>query len=306
MAVMEWGFAVLLCGMVFARHCECSSELAQPKKVKVELSVLSWSQPEDPTDVIYVVQFNTTLNDWHIVSRGPSERFNFSVTAEDYYGKVFRVRAEKGNQTSVWALSKRVQCSHLHTCAPVVELKVEPDKVHLRLIHRDQSLKDEKGGHLMFRLCYWKRNHTDESKEEFPKSNHFVLEDLDAGQEYCFQVNYLHLHKPFGMPSSEICRVIPESSKQRTLRIVLLGILFLVGLFVLGSGLYYTYMHHKRIKECLQPPLDIPDHFEEFFFSEFSQPDESPRSESYEVVHFVEELSENQDTEQDVQNSRPA
>lgn len=52
-------------------------------------------------------------------------------------------------------------CPTVHTCAPVMELKVKTDKVHLWMKHRDLSLLDKEGEHIIFQPLYWKRNSAD-------------------------------------------------------------------------------------------------------------------------------------------------
>ncbi|XP_058248936.1 interferon gamma receptor 2 isoform X2 [Hemibagrus wyckioides] len=296
MVVMDWIFDYILIALLM-KLCASSSELS-PQKVEVQSSVLSWNLPKDYTNITYAVQCNVTLSDWRDVYRGNQQQFNFSAEAEDFYGKRFRVRSERDEQTSAWVMSKLVQCAHLHTCAPVIELKVETDKVHLWMKHRDESLKKEKGGHLKFIPLYWKRNSTD-NKESFVKSDHIVLEDLDSGEEYCFQVKYLYFTEAFGKPSREICTVIPESSKQRNLRIILLGVLTVSVFTSLGGFLYFGHKYYKRIKALFRPPLDIPEHFEEFFFSELPhRPAADPASqvtESCDIISFVEEVAEDED-----------
>ncbi|MCI4378057.1 hypothetical protein PGIGA_G00211350 [Pangasianodon gigas] len=296
--VMDWRRAFLVCEVFLTIHCACSSGLSPPQRVKVKSSVLTWNGTKDFTNITYVVQYSTTSNDWRDVYSGTQQQFNFTAAAEDFYGTRFRVQSKRGNQTSAWVMSKLVQCAHLHTCAPIIELKVETDRVHLWMKHRDQSLEEKEGGHISFKPLYWKRNST--NKEELnATSTHLVLEDLESGQEYCFQVEYLLFHKPHGKPSREICKVIPETSKQRNLRVIMLGVLTVAGLAILGCCLYFVYTHYKRIKALLQPPLDIPDHFEEFFFSEFPQhPVARPGSqevESYEFVNFIEEVAEDEE-----------
>lgn len=54
-----------------------------------------------------------------------------------------------------------------------------------------------------------------------------------------------------------------QLAEERNIRVVIIGVLTVAGLAVLGVCLYFLYIHHKRIKALLQPPLDIPEHFEE-------------------------------------------
>ncbi|KAM9486817.1 interferon gamma receptor 2 [Clarias gariepinus] len=295
---MDWSSARALCEVLFIIHsAACLSEIPSPQRVKVNLSVLIWDRPKNYTNITYAVQSNTTLSDWRDVYTGPQQQFNFTAAAEDFYGKKFRVQAKKGNQTSKWVESRLVQCAHLHTCAPVIQLKVERDMVHLWMKHRDSSLKANEGGHIEFRPLYWKRNSTNDKQEPGFNSDYLLIRDLEPGQEYCFQVEYLLFHKPHGKPSREICAVIPETSKQRSLRFVMYGVLVVVLLAILGGFLYFVHTHYKRIKALLQPPLDIPEHIQEFIFRElpeFPLP-ERQVTESYDLVSYVEEVAEDQD-----------
>ncbi|XP_060785113.1 interferon gamma receptor 2 [Neoarius graeffei] len=308
--VMDWRIVFTISEVFLIIRCACSSKLPPPQHVKVESSVLTWIYGKVQVNVTYAVQYNTTLTDWRDVYSGTQQQFNFTATAEDFYGKRFRVRSERENQTSDWELSELVQCAHLHTCAPILEVKVETDMVRLRVKHRDQSLREKKGGHLSLQLLYWKRNHTNDELQELPMDSTHIIEDLDSGEEYCFQVEYLVFYKPHGKPSPEICEVIPETSKERNIRVVIIGVLTVAGLAVLGVCLYFLYVHHKRIKALLQPPLDIPEHFEEFLFSDFSRLPASyhpgsQATESYEFVCSVVEVAEDKGG-RDMENANSA
>ncbi|GAA6096511.1 interferon gamma receptor 2, partial [Tachysurus ichikawai] len=86
---------------------------------------------------------------------------------------------------------------------------------------------------------------------------------------------------------------------RRNLRVIMLGLLTVGALAFLGGCLYFVHKHYKRIKALFQPPLDIPAHYEEFFFSEFPErPATRPASqvaESYDIVALVEDVAEGED-----------
>ncbi|XP_062862592.1 interferon gamma receptor 2 [Trichomycterus rosablanca] len=305
---MDWKTVFLSC-LVLITHRVCSSELSSPQNLKIRLSVFTWKFSGNDSNVMYTVQYNTSSGAWQTVCDCKHRSFDFSSAAEDFYGKHFRVRAERENQTSAWRVSEQVQCAHNNVCSPQITLKVETDRVLLWVQDRDKSLGEEHGSHLMLRGLYWKTSSPDNIQEHDFGPNPLVLEDLEAGQEYCFQVKYLAFQKPYGKPSRKLCELIPESSGQRTLRIILLGVLTVGGLAMLGCCIYYVYIHYRRIKILLRPPLDIPVHFKEFLFMESYEHPISPSSshvqESFDFVTVVQEVGQEEGSRDAGESSAP-
>ncbi|XP_072542575.1 interferon gamma receptor 2 [Salminus brasiliensis] len=263
---MDWRNAFVSCLVVFTASSAWSIE--PPTHVKVELSVLSWKPPPGETNVTYTVQYSMAEEEeWHNVCGCNQPQFNF--TAEDFYGKIFRVRAETANQTSVWKLSKQVQCEHTGTCAPLFNLTIKTNKALLWMGHKDQTLYEEFGGHITFRVLYWKEARVSDNQERNTGGMTLAIEGLEFGQKYCFQVVYLVYSKSFGNPSHVLCKVIPLSSAQENFHIIISGVVIVVGLVIFGVCLYFVYKNYKKVKLFLQPPLDIPEHIERFLSEEF-------------------------------------
>ncbi|KAG1937186.1 hypothetical protein F2P79_018142 [Pimephales promelas] len=86
--------------------------LKPPHDVKIVGSDLQWKPSNDDT-VLYSLQYNPKLkseDEWLNVSSHIGTKLRtFQITPE-FYGAVFRVRTEKGNNVSEWQYSKPVQC----------------------------------------------------------------------------------------------------------------------------------------------------------------------------------------------------
>lgn len=126
----------------------------------------------------------------------------------------------------------------------MVNISAKPGIVSLTLAHMDQSLAKEYGDHLEFNIlswnvnnrknpevsCIYQKNHAnihslffyDKSKaDEFltlqesvvTNSKDYLFDKLESGQNYCFQVEYLLYHKPYGKASEKRCIFIPETRK---------------------------------------------------------------------------------------------
>ncbi|NP_001347714.1 interferon gamma receptor 2 precursor [Pygocentrus nattereri] len=248
-------------------HSAWSTNLSAPKLKEVSSSVLSW-EPSKVNNVTYTVQYRADPGqEWHYLCGCNQPQFSFADG--DFYGKIFRVRAERGNQTTVWQESVKIQCRHTDACAPLLNLTIKNYKVLLWMDDKDETLKKEFGGHITFRALYWKETSASDKQELDASGKTLLIEELEAGQKYCFNVVYVVYNKPYGSPSRVLCEVIPETPTVQNLRIIISGVLINAGLMVFGCCLYFVYKNYKRIKTFLQPPLDIPEHIEEFFSGEF-------------------------------------
>ncbi|XP_066542630.1 interferon gamma receptor 2 [Hoplias malabaricus] len=268
---MDWKYQIIQCLLVLIIGYGWSTKLTDPKKITVRSSVLSWTSSERENNVTYTVQYNTLPEqEWQNVCGCSQMQFNFTAASEDFYGKIFRVRAETANLTSDWKHSEQVQCQHTGTCAPLFNLTLRNNKVLLWMDYKDKSLKEKFGGHITFKAQYWKETTFIDKQDLNVNGRSLTIEDLESGEKYCFQVEYLYFKKSYGKPSHILCETIPETSGARTLRVILSGLLVVAAFATFGICLYFVYKNYKKIKTFLQPPLDIPDHFHEFFSGEFS------------------------------------
>lgn len=274
--------------------------LNPPQDVKIVQSILQWKKsPEDDGSFLYSLQYkpdSKTGYEWYSVTGHNGTELRFQITSE-FYGAVFRVRSEKGNNVSEWKHSKPVQCVNANFCAPVFKLSVKPGMAYVTMAHMDESLQREDGENVAFNVSFWKVNNGGYSKAEFitTKSENEHIFTLESGQNYCFQVQYSLYGKPYGNFSKQICAIIPETSEMIKSRALLYSVFisFLVTAMC-GVCIFLLFKHHKKVKQFLQPlRLEIPDHYLEFFRSwEFPlQACPSPSSQSlqsYDMITVIE------------------
>ncbi|XP_039505810.1 interferon gamma receptor 2 [Pimephales promelas] len=280
--------------------------LKPPHDVKIVGSDLQWKPSNDDT-VLYSLQYNPKLkseDEWLNVSSHIGTKLRtFQITPE-FYGAVFRVRTEKGNNVSEWQYSKPVQCVNVAVCFPVTNLIVKRERVSLTMTHMDQSLEKEYGEHIQFKISYWKVDNGGFSKAEpfiITDRKNEPLTELESEQNYCFQVEYLLYDKPYGNASKKICKIIPETSEIARRRVLLYSIL--TTLFVsamCGVCIFVLFKYHKKVKQLLQPiQLEIPDHYREVLYNEFApQACPSPSSQSlrsYDLITVIEDSNEEQE-----------
>ncbi|XP_056314339.1 interferon gamma receptor 2 [Danio aesculapii] len=253
--------------------------LNPPQDLKIVKSQLLWKPPEVDGDLQYFLQYtlgSKAEDEWYNVSSLISKNA-FNIT-DEFYGALFRVRAEKGNHISEWAISNRVNCVNVNSCAPVVTPSAKPGIVSLTLAHMDQSLEKEHGDHLEFNILSWNVNSRENPEEGVViNSKDYIFDDLESGQNYCFQVEYLLYHKPYGKASEKICVFIPETPEAKKTRVLIyatLSTLFVLMVCSFCIFLFRKYKRNKRVqrlvKEWFQPlKLELPDHYIEFLSSEF-------------------------------------
>lgn len=256
---------------VFISIIERTCCLNPPQDLKIVKSQLLWKPPEVDGDMLYSLQYTPVSNaedEWYNVSSHISKNV-FNIT-DAFYAALFRVRAEKGNHISEWAISNRVSCINVNSCAPVVNISAKPGIVSLTLAHMDQSLEKEHGDHLEFNILSWNVNNRKNPEESVvTNSKDYLFDKLESGQNYCFQVEYLLYHKPYGKASEKRCIFIPETPEAIKTRVKLYSAL--MALFVLtvcGFCLFVFFKHKRKFKEWFRPcKLELPDHYIEFFLS---------------------------------------
>ncbi|NP_001348086.1 interferon gamma receptor 2a precursor [Sinocyclocheilus rhinocerous] len=246
--------------------------LYPPQDVKLVGSYLQWKKPPDEDSVLYLLQYkhgSKSDDEWYNVMSHNETELRFKITPE-FYEAVFRVRAEKGYNMSEWQYSKKVQCVNANSCVPVMKLSVKPEKVYVTMEHMDESLEKEHGENIQFNVSFWKVDNGGYSKVEFIITNSRKQKlELESGQNYCFQVQYLFYEKPYGNVSNQSCAIIPEPPemiKSRDLLFIILTTLLFTAMC--GVCIFLLFKHHKKVKQLLQPlRLEIPDHYLEFLRS---------------------------------------
>nr|ABJ97311.1 cytokine receptor family member B6 [Danio rerio]ABJ97330.1 zebrafish CRFB6 receptor [Expression vector pAct26CRFB6] len=253
--------------------------LNPPQDLKIVKSQLLWKPPEVDGDLRYSLQYkldSKAEDKWYNVSSHINKNV-FNIT-DEFYGALFRVRAEKGYHISEWAISNRVNCVNVNSCAPVVNLSEKPGIVSLTLAHMDQSLEKEHGEHLEFNISSWSVNSRENPEEDVViNSKDYIFNDLESGQIYCFQVEYLLYHKPYGKASKERCVFIPETPEAKKKRVLIYGPLITCFVLMVCGFCIFLFCKCKSnkrvqsvVKEWFQPfKLDLPDHYKEFLSSEF-------------------------------------
>ncbi|XP_051949407.1 interferon gamma receptor 2 [Xyrauchen texanus] len=248
----------------------------QRPDVRTVGSELQWKSANDES-VLYSVQYklgSKPAEEWHNMSSHIGTKLKtLNITAE-FYGAVFRVCAEKGNQTSEWQNSKPVKCLNIQYCVPLIHLTVKPGMAHLYMEHMDQSLVDEFGNGIAFNISYWKVANGDHSEVQFyiTNGNSQLFPNLESGLEYCFQVQYLWYNKPYGNTSLQRCAIIPETAEEKKRRDLLLSILATVFVSaVCVCFIFAFFKNHKKLKQLFRPSPEIPDHYREFLTGEYFQ-----------------------------------
>ncbi|XP_051543363.1 uncharacterized protein LOC127434575 isoform X2 [Myxocyprinus asiaticus] len=271
----------------------------QPPDVRIVESELQWKSANDD-GVLYSVQYkrgSNPANEWHNVSSHTGTKLKTLYITAELYGAVFRVRAEKENRTSEWQNSKPVKCVNIQYCVPLINLTVKPGVAHLQMEHMDQSLVKELGTEIAFNISYWKVANGGHSEVQFfvtnGKSQHFP--NLESGQKYCFQVQYLRYSKPYGNTSNQRCAIIPETAEEAKRRVLLSSILSTVFVLAMcGVCIFALFKNYKKFKPVFQPPLEIADHYREFLTGEFpQQPCPSSSSQSLQSCDFVVLIEDN-------------
>ncbi|XP_067294360.1 interferon gamma receptor 2 [Pseudorasbora parva] len=297
--------------LILITNIERTFGLNPPEDVKLVGSNLQWKPGEVNDSVLYSLQYNrnSTKGEWLNVSRHFGTQFN--ITPE-FYGAVFRVRAEKGNELSAWQYSNPVQCVNVKSCVPVVNLIVTPVMVSLTMAHMDESLEKEYGEHIEFNISIWKVVNEIHQKVQSFITNHKKepMKDLEPGQTYCFQVEYLHYGQRYGNATEKKCVVIPETPEIVRRNFWLSCIL--TTLFVsamCGVFIFILIKHHKKLKRCLQPlQLEIPDHYREVLYNGFPlQACPSPSSQSLpecDMITVMENRNEEQNDQKEEQEKR--
>ncbi|XP_051981264.1 uncharacterized protein LOC127642854 [Xyrauchen texanus] len=269
----------------------------KPPDIRLVGSELQWTSANDDS-VLYSVQykrgsqvFGNPADDWHNVTSHIGTKLKTLYITAELYGAVFRVRAEKENRTSEWQNSKPDTCVNIQYCVPLINLTVKPGVAHLQMEHIDQSWVKEHGPVIAFNISYWKVANGGPSEVEFfvtnGKSQHFP--NLDSGQKYCFQVQYLMYSKPYGNASNQRCAIIPKTAEEAKRRVFLSSILItVIVLAMCGVCIFALFKKYKQLKLVFRPPLEIPDHYREFLTGELpQQPSPSSSSQSLQPCDFV-------------------
>ncbi|XP_019955328.1 interferon gamma receptor 2 isoform X1 [Paralichthys olivaceus] len=236
--------------------------LAPPQNIHVDKWLLTWTPATEERDVIYTVQYHRLgTKVWKDVPVCKQTSFNSCnvtlIRDESEFGCVMlRVRAERHGLTSksVNACSRNGD-----SCSPEVSLTARPGSLTVNL-SRNNSIALENGDNVEHKVYYGKDG---EPLQKYKKGiSSVTIKKLEEGQRYCVKVQYVQLDEPVGPESCIQCEVIPVSRQQLTQTNVIVAVVVVVFVSFLITGMAYVLLfRHQRIKQWLQPPCEIPEHF---------------------------------------------
>ncbi|XP_055733528.1 uncharacterized protein LOC129820693 isoform X2 [Salvelinus fontinalis] len=275
------------------RQAWSEDELLSPRNVRVD-SAVSWSPATDSPGIKYTVQYRTSDSEkWHNISGCVQTEL---TTCNELFGLgcvMVQVLAQEGNRTS----RSGEACSYADSCSPEVQLTSKEGLLIVNMVKNNRLLEDN-GKHFQYIVQYGRDG--EELNDHDSSTSHTTIKGLDVGRRYCVQVRYYCYHKPFGAPSTQHCESIQESGcvlpscteRTRKKKIVAISVTLTILLGVLVVGLtLFIYRHHKKIKQFLQPPLRLPDHYCEYLSGDFPQQalslTTSPCEERHDLISIV-------------------
>ncbi|KAK2839393.1 hypothetical protein Q5P01_013133 [Channa striata] len=235
-----------------------TAQLAPPQNVHVQGDLLTWTPATEDRDVIYNVQYKVLWQEWNDLPSCIGTALNYcnvSSTKRKNGCVKLRVQAKRHelDSTQVEACSRQGD-----TCTPEVRLTVRPGSLTVNL-SRNHSLALHHGGHAQHRVYYGKEGKPLEDSGCTTSSMSF--HNLEQGQRYCVKIEYILYFEAVGPESCIQCVVIPDSEHRSNVTAAIAGVvavLVLIALIILIA--YILIFHKKRIKQLLQPPLEIPAH----------------------------------------------
>ncbi|KAK9538151.1 hypothetical protein VZT92_005704 [Zoarces viviparus] len=252
---------------------------APPLNVHVDNWLLTWPPAPEEGNVTYTVQYSSFDSDvWtdvpacvHISSNSCPV---ISTKEKGEHGCVMlRVQAERRGLTStpVQACSK-----HGDSCTPDFRLTAgaRPGSLTV-LLSRSHSLAQEHGDHAQHRVYY--------GKEGAPREEHVdavssvTIPELQQGQRYCVEVQYLYFSHPVGLGACARCELVPTAvlvrhssgKDSKGSEVVAAVVPVVVVLFVVIPVLaYFLIFQRGTIKRWLRPPYQLR---EDFFLGPFPE-----------------------------------
>ncbi|XP_040004408.1 interferon gamma receptor 2 [Xiphias gladius] len=236
--------------------------LEPPQNIHFDEQLLIWTPATEERNVTYTAEYRRFgTSEWKDIQTCTQKSFssciiNFSKPEHVHECVMLRVRAERGGLTSrpVKACSR-----HGSLCTPEVSLTARPGSLTVYL-SRNHGLAVEHEDHVKHRVYYGKEG---ESQQKYKDAASSVsIHELEEGQRYCTKVQYIHYNKPVGPESCTQCEVIPKTRHEPKQTVVIVAVLVIVALVILMYAIaYILIVQCGRIKQWLQPPCEIPDHF---------------------------------------------
>ncbi|XP_036397239.1 interferon gamma receptor 2 isoform X2 [Megalops cyprinoides] len=246
--------------------------LLPPENLRIQsenlINVLNWSSNNDSPTVKFFVQYRYFSDRWqNVTSCPPTEatHCNFTSSVRPGLNVTLRVGAEDGDQI-LWRESEPFRASDQTLLGPpCVTLFPKPHVLIVRMDDPVAGLREEFGEDLKYRVYYGEENGP--LMEHGDYSSQLTLESVKEGVKYCVKVEYvLYGQLRAGSRHRVECALIPESEYTRMIKnvLVVVTVVIVVGGVILACLLTFAKCHDK-VKEVLRPPLDLPDHFREFF-----------------------------------------
>ncbi|XP_034741092.1 interferon gamma receptor 2 isoform X2 [Etheostoma cragini] len=279
-------FSVLFM-LVFVQALSASPP-APPQNIHVSNWLLTWTPSTEEGDPTYTVQYSSFSSGvWTNVPscvHMSSNSCNVTSTkAEGEHGCVMlRVQAERGGRTST---SVKACSRHGDSCTPDFSLTPRSGSLTVNL-SSNHSLALEYAAHAKHRVYYGKEGEPLLKYKDAVAS--VTISELQEGQRYCVQVQYLYFRNPVGLATCTQCELIPESKKEG--QTVIIAVVLIVVLVCLIPGVaYFLIFKTERIKQCLQPSYNLPENFLPEPFSEhhLSIYSSSPTEECWDVISSI-------------------
>uniref|UniRef100_H3BZI4 Uncharacterized protein n=1 Tax=Tetraodon nigroviridis TaxID=99883 RepID=H3BZI4_TETNG len=233
------------------------------KGVHVERWLLTWSPAPPQTDVTFTVESKRFGNDtWTNVPacvQISSSQCNVSRAggADEHGCMMLRVRADRRGLRS----EPVEACSRLgDLCTPSFQLSARSGALTVHLT-RNHSLAAAHAYHLKHRVFYGREGRP--LTDYTDKVSSVSVQELQAGQRYCVQTQFLVHGSPVGPRSCVQCQLIPESSLRSTPPWVVATAVLLGVPALLAPVLLYLAMYRcGRFKWWLRSTRHrIPAHF---------------------------------------------
>ncbi|KAG7467289.1 hypothetical protein MATL_G00151780 [Megalops atlanticus] len=258
--------------------------LLPPENLRIQsenlINVLNWSTNTDSSKTVkFFVQYRYNFSGrWcNVTSCAPTDatHCDFTSSVKPGLNVTLRVGAKDGDRI-LWRETEPFRANiQTRLGPPCVTLFPKPHALIVRMDDPVAALREEYGGDLKYRVYYGEENGP--LMEHGDYSSQLTLESLKEGVKYCVKVEYvLYGQLREGSYPHIECAVIPKPEYKRMIKnVVVVGtVVIVVGGVILACLLNFGKCHAK-VKEVLRPPLDLPDHFHEFFdrddFTQLSQ-----------------------------------
>ncbi|NP_001347725.1 interferon gamma receptor 2 precursor [Acanthochromis polyacanthus] len=245
-------FFVLLCLQNFVQVLS-EATLLPPKNIRVDKWQLRWSPATKERDIMYTVQYRSfNTDEWKVVPacvQIVSNSCNVASTkAKGEHGCVMlRVLAEKNGLTSIPVKA----CSrHGDSCDPDFNLIARPGSLTVRLAS-DHSLTPDFAEFAKHRIYFGKQG--EQLKKYTDVASSETIRELEEGQRYCVQVQYIATNNPVGLASCIQCELIPQSGDSTQTLIIVSVLVVFVLVAVIPGVTYILIFQRKKIKRYLQP-----------------------------------------------------